>query len=249
MICKGEKQMSSIREFKYTNSKGESKKHLIFALSETPDYLMGIDVESVLKNIVDANDTSRTDPKEHSVWCNDNYVIIFTKVVDETGKTELSIFDNCNLSDVVSVKNNIDAELGEEREKFFLDIVIYNKDHTKIDVDTLNSFIHDYKIDNITDFVNKIDTIGQEATPNYSHFCQNLLWISLEAENKNNVTIPGWKSMIEAFNNMSKVFENREPTQYQSLQESRSGEKKPIEGFDESWIKAFRNFKKSGIAK
>lgn len=49
------------------------------------------------------------------------------------------------------------------------------------------------------------------------------------------------------YNELVKILGKREPTQYQTLAESKSLEKKPIEGFDKSWFRAFRNFKKSNI--
>lgn len=43
-----------IKSFKYKNSKGEIKDYIIGVLSETPDYMMGIDINSLLNTIEDS---------------------------------------------------------------------------------------------------------------------------------------------------------------------------------------------------
>lgn len=58
--------------------------------------------------------------------------------------------------------------------------------------------------------------------------------------------IPGWDKAFEEFKKIVACFENRKPTQYASLKESR-GDKTPIQNFDSNWMNSFKNFKKSGV--
>lgn len=65
----------------------------------------------------------------------------------------------------------------------------------------------------------------------------------------NNILNPIEDSVIkeETKKRIYSIFENRKVTFYTDLKSSRLSEKTGIEGFDESWMKAFRNFKKVNI--
>lgn len=58
--------------------------------------------------------------------------------------------------------------------------------------------------------------------------------------------IPGWRNAFLEFKAIVNCFENRNPTQYATLKESR-GNKTPIPNFDATWMNSFKNFKKEGI--
>lgn len=64
-----------LKTFIYKNSKGEVNKHTVYVLSETPDYLMGIDALSALKKDIDAEDKSFKESEEHphSEWTHSWY--------------------------------------------------------------------------------------------------------------------------------------------------------------------------------
>lgn len=66
-----------LKTFTYKNSKGEVNKHTVYALSETPDHLMGIDALSVLKKDIDAEDKSFKESEEHphSEWTHNWYEV------------------------------------------------------------------------------------------------------------------------------------------------------------------------------
>lgn len=185
-----------IKSFNYTNSKGETKKHIVAVLSETPEYLLGIDLGSVVHKII-----------EDEKWFDNLYMC------PEDKGLELK-----NIIDLIQHYNLIQHEI-ETIKDFSLyskDVdVFYKEDHTPIkDVKNLSEESLE-----CFDLINETETI-----PNF-----------LKAKNE--------------YNKIVGLFKNRESTKYNDLKESRSAEKKPIEGFDNEWMKSFKNFKKSGIQK
>lgn len=232
--------MSSIKKFNYTNSRGESKEHDVFVLSETPDYLMGIDGNSLMKTIIDKNDKDLKGSKSHSVWGEKDYLSV---IFQDDGNNHIVFAKPFNL---IEKRKTLEKELSKKDVNFYKFLIFYRNDDKPIDMVLFNKIFEKYNIDNGTDLVNDLDDFNADDSSEFFLFTRDLNWFSYAAR-KEYIPIPGWEEMLKTYEAITKVFENREPTQYQSLQESRSGEKKPIEGFDQEWFKAFRNFKKSGI--
>lgn len=185
-----------IKSFNYTNSKGETKKHIVAVISETPDYLMSLDLGSVVHKII-----------EDEKWF-DNFYMIQNNKVESKDIVDLIHQYNLITNEIETVK---DYSVNSD------DItVFYNENHTSIS----NS-------DNL------------KGSENIKHF-------DLLGESE---TIPNFIKAKNEYNKIIDVFKNRESIKYNDLKESRSTEKKPIEGFDNEWMKSFKNFKKSGIQK
>lgn len=185
-----------IKTFDYTNSKGESKKHIIAVLSETPDYLMGIDLASVVHKIIGNEE-----------WFDHFYMIQDKKIIHK------------DVIDLIQQYNVISNEMKN----------IANYSVLEEDVNIFYSDASDYIYD-IRNLENK---------ENIKHF--NLL----DETNP----IPNFFKAKDEYNKIVNLFRYREPTVYKDLKESRSAEKKLIEGFNNEWMKSFKNFKKSGIQK
>lgn len=186
-----------IKTFNYINSKGESKKHSVAVLSETPDYLMGIDLFSIIKKIIDNED-----------WFEKNFYMLQNKKI--VYKSIIDLIQHCIVIQN-EMKNVANYSVLEE------------------DVDVFYNTVNE----------DLCDTTNLENTEKIKHF--NLL----DETNP----IPNFFKAKDEYNKIISVFKFREPTIYKDLKESRSAEKKPIEGFDNEWMKSFKNFKKSGIQK
>lgn len=217
--------MASLKIFEYTNSKNETNTHAVYVISETPEYMIGIDLNKALELVVDRNDKDfrPADNNVHSPWC-------FNLVRLENADDEISVNFNVKLYELAA------AHFLHQTEKpygSFKDIVaLYNDSHSKIDTDKIIDAVHASKAHSVEAFLDSIED-------------DDLKWFSV-VDAKSNV-LPGWEELLHTYEKMQEVLLNRDPTQYQSLQESRAASKKPIEGFDKEWMKAFKNFKKSGI--
>lgn len=238
--------MSSLRKFNYVNSKGEKQKHIICALSETPEYLMGIDVNSLIKTIIDNNDKDFTVTKEspHSLWSTKNYVEVRSSVSEN-----MFCDPNISLFEIVNLRKKFEESLkgieGEIDINFNNFLIFYNINNDPVNVELLKTIIKENDISDNDGLIEFLKNCIEDKNNKFNYFATNHKWFSYVG---NNIPIPGFKEIESLYDGLKNIFEYREPTQYQSLQESRSSEKKPIEGFDESWMKAFRNFKKSGIS-
>lgn len=216
--------MANLKIFEYTNSSNETNAHAVYVISETPEHLMGIDLNKALELVVDKNDKSfkSADGNAHSPWC-------FNLVRLENADDGISVSFNVKLYELAA------AHFLHQTEKPYgslKDIVaLYNDDHSKIDTDKIIDAIHTSKAHSVEAFLDHIE--------------EDLKWFSVVDAKSN--ALPGWEEVLDTYEKMQEVLLNRDPTQYQSLQESRAASKKPIEGFNEEWMKAFKNFKKSRI--
>lgn len=242
--------MPSLRSFNYTNSKGETHWHAVYALSETPDYLMGIDANKALELVVDKYDKDKG-PQPHSEWCY-NLMSLETEFAADDEPTNI-VWRDINLVNLAAAKCVYDTEAPSRDAKHqayyepLNNLVLYNKDHSPIDKEKLLKFVKDKNVVNGTDFVNALDEAARWDSDEFYLFALNLCWFTIAPEDKSNVPMPGFFEMIDRHKKMSEVLLLREPTQYKDLKESRAAGKQKIEGFDEEWMKAFKNFKKSGI--
>lgn len=215
--------MASLNVFDYVNSRGEKNKHAVYVLSETPDYLMGIDMNKVLELIADKNDKNFKPTKEnpHSPWC-------FNLVRLENSDDGILVNFDVRLYELAA------SHFVHQTEKPYgslKDIIaVYNDSHSKVDADAIINAIRESKAKTVEAFINS---------------AKDLKWFSVVDAKSD--AFPGWEELLNAYEKMQDVLLNRDPTQYKSLQESRATGKQKIEGFDEEWMKAFKNFKKSGV--
>lgn len=215
--------MASLNVFDYVNSRGEKNRHAVYVLSETPDYLMGIDVNKALELIVDKNDENFTPTKEnpHSPWC-------FNLVRMENSDEGVLVNFYAKLYELAAAHFVYHDEKSDRSSEDI--IAVYNDDHSKINTDYIVNAIRESKAKSIEAFISNV---------------KDLKWFSV-VDAKSDV-FPGWEEVLSTYAKMQDVLLNRDPTQCKSLQESRAAGKQKIEGFDEEWMKAFKNFKKSGI--
>lgn len=181
-----------VKTFMYTNSKGETKPHVIAVTSETPDYLMGIDIKKVIANVIGDDDWSSKKLYYFSQENDDEY--------HDGGILSLISFYNVN------------QEEKAPQEKY--DFYYLDKEIKRFGYEDDKEFL-----DNNADKANLI----------------------------NSNPIPNFDKAVKEYNNIKNLFAGREPTQYKTLQECRISKKDPIDGLDPEWMKAFKNFKKSGI--
>lgn len=246
--------MVSLRQFNYTNSKGEKNEHSIFALSETPDYLMGIDINKALELVIDANDKDfKGAPEVHSPWCF-NLIRLDNSYPDDKGETHIC-FKKASLMNIAASREVWETESpnAKEQNRFYYapenNLVLYNNDHSEIDVSMLVDFIKELDLKYCVDFVNAIDDAASDDSSKFYLFALNLNWFSLACPETYKPTMPGFHEMCKRYKAMNETLLLRKPTQYKDLKESRTSEKQKIAGFDDEWMKAFKNFKKSGIEK
>lgn len=240
----------SLRKFNYTNSKGEKHSHIVYVLSETPEYLMGIDVNKALELVVDKKDKDFKGDG-HSPWCY-NLILATIDFVKDDEPTYLKLND-ANLVGLAAAKAVWETEHNVSKPEYqayydeLNNLVLYNDDHTPIDKEKLVKFIDDRNIINGKDLTDAIDKAAMNDSDEYYLFARNLNWFSLVHPETYESEMPGFEEMCKRYDAMQKVLLMREPTQYKDLKESRAAGKKKIADFDEDWMKAFKNFKKSGI--
>lgn len=241
----------SLRKFNYTNSKGEKHAHIVYALSETPDYLMGIDANKALELVVDKNDKDFKGPQPHSEWCY-NLVLATIDSAKDDEPTYLNLNDT-NLVGIAASRAVWETEHKASKPEYqayydeLNNLVLYNDDHSPIDKDKLVKLIDDKNVVNGKDLVDAINAAAADDSDEYYLFARNLSDFSFVCPDDYKPAMPGFHEMCKRYNAMQEVLLMREPTQYKDLKESRAAGKQKIEGFDEDWMKAFKNFKKSGI--
>lgn len=240
----------SLRKFNYTNSKGEKHSHIVYALSETPDYLMGIDVNKALELVVDKHDKDFKGDG-HSPWCY-NLILATIDFAKDDEPTYLKLND-ASLVGLAAAEAVWETEHNVSKPEYqayydeLNNLILYNDDHTPIDKDKLVKLIDDRNIVNGKDLTDAIDKAAMDDSDEYYLFARNLNWFSLVHSETYESEMPGFQEMRKRYQDMQKVLLMREPTQYKDLKESRAAGKQKIAGFDEEWMKAFKNFKKSGI--
>lgn len=240
----------SLRKFNYTNSRGEKHAHAVYALSETPDYLMGIDVNKALELVVDKNDKDFKGDG-HSPWCY-NLILATIDFAKDNKPTYLKLndIDLIGLAASRAVWETEHAASKPEYQAYYDELnnlVLYNDDHSPIDKDKLVKFIDDKNITNGKDLVDAINDAAKDDNNEYYLFAHNLSCFSFACPDTYKPAMPGFHEMCKRYLAMQEVLLTREPTQYKDLKESRAAGKQKIEGFNEEWMKAFKNFKKSGI--
>lgn len=84
-----------IQSFKYKNSKGEIKERLVAVLSETPDYLLGLEINNILNPIEDSKVKEETKKRIYSMFEN-RKVTFYTDLKSSrlSEKTVIEGFDN-----------------------------------------------------------------------------------------------------------------------------------------------------------
>lgn len=179
-----------IRVFSYTNSKGERKYYRVYEVSETPEYLMGIDLKKALDNAIGDPD-----------WTELNYCF-FSK---ESNGIIMGDLLNLVAAHIVNVTEN--------NESAMYDFWYFDKNF-----EIPSTFDEDF----LKAYANKSSTLKDCDIPNFD-------------------------KAVKTYEGLQKVLSNRPASQYGSLQESRAAGKEKIEGLNPEWMKAFKNFKKSGI--
>lgn len=176
--------------FNYTNSKGERKHFRVYEVSETPEYLMGIDLKKAIDNAIGDPD-----------WAKFNYCF-FSR---ESGRIIMGDLLNLVAAHIVNVTENNDLTM--------YDFWYFDKDF-----DAPAIFDEGF----LKAHANKSNTLK-------------------------GCTIPNFDKAVKTYEGLQNTLSNRPASQYGSLQESRAVGKEKIEGLDPEWMKAFKNFKKSGI--
>lgn len=179
-----------IKVFSYTNSKGERKHYRVYEVSETPEYLMGIDLKKAIDNVIGDPD-----------WTETKYCF-FSK---ESSGIIMGDLLNLVAAHIVNVTENNDSDM-------------YNFWYFDKNFNVPPSFNEDF----LKAYANKSSTLE-------------------------NCDIPNFDKAVKTYRDLQSILSKRPASQYKSLQESRSAGKEKIEGLDPEWMKAFKNFKKSGI--